>query len=215
MSKENKALVPCPSKRELELFCLETGLSRAERLRVQRHLAQCGYCRRIFRNLDRFYSLLAQEMQKPITNLAIDFAKTFAPKPVCYGLLVCIPVPRKNLRAAKAYRTCLVFSANGKPGLRKLRDYDLKQIPKEWLALRLYTDPFFGEMSVCLWQRDLVDASPYQLRWSEAEDVLAFNQSGKSCMAMADFTQLDDRLVYLSKPTRNKQAKSRLSTICG
>jgi hypothetical protein len=214
MSKENKLLSQCPPKRELELFSLETGLSRAEKLCVQRHLLQCNRCRRGYRALDRFYSLLVSEMRKPVTNLTLDTAKSFAPKPVRYGLLLCTPIPDRNSRSAKAYRTQLVFSANGEPGRRKLRDFDLIRIPQDCLAIRLYTDPSYNEMSIFLWQHDLGDASPFKLRWSATRKALSFNQIGRSTMALSNFSSLDNRLIYLSKTDRKKRTLGRFESIC-
>ncbi|NLP12302.1 hypothetical protein GX408_18025 [bacterium] len=215
MSKENKALPPCPSRRELELFCLQTGLSRAEELRVQRHLAQCGKCRRTCRVLDRCNDLLCKEMQRPVANTALDLAKSLAPKRVRYGLLICTPSPDHNQRAAKAYRTRLVFSANGEAGRCKLRDFDLKKIPQGSLALRLFTDPKDQELLLFLWEPEPSESKPDRLRWSGRRAFISFNQIGAGCMAPADFALLDNQLVFFSKAINKKSKLHRWEILCG
>ncbi len=214
MSKENKPLSRCPSRSDLELYSLETGLSRAEKLRVSRHLAQCVSCRRIFRGLDRFYELLVAEMKKPLTNSALDMTKSFAPKSVRYGLLICTPFPEKNRRFAKAYRTQLVFSANGEPGRRRLRDFDLSKLPADCLALRLLTEPDFNEMSLYLWQRNSGADHSCQLLWSDTRQALNFTFVGSSKMALTDFKSLDDRLFYIMKSGGKKTKTTRFELIC-
>jgi len=215
MSKENKALSPCPSRRELELFCLQTGLSRAEKLRVQRHLVQCGKCRRTRRILDRCNDLLCLEMQRPVTNTALDLAKSLAPKQVRYGLLICTPSPDEDQRSAKAYRTRLVFSANGEAGRSKLRDFDLKKIPQGSLALRMYTDPMEQELLLFLWEPEPREGRPDRLRWSGRRASISFNQIGAGCMALSDFSHLDNQLVFFSKAINKKSNLRRWKILCG
>lgn len=215
MSKENKALSSCLSRRELELFCLQTGLSQAEKLRVQRHLLRCGKCRRTCRVLDRCNDLLCMEMQRPVTNTALDLAKSLAPKQVRYGLLICTPSPDDNQRAAKAYRTRLVFSANGEAGLNKLRDFDLKKIPQGSLALRLYTDPKDQALLLYLWESEPLESRPDRLRWSGRRASISFNQIGAGCMALSDFSHLDNQLVFFSKAINKKSKLRRWEILCG
>jgi len=215
MLKENKLLSHCPTKRELELFTLGAGLSRAEKFRVQKHLSGCRCCLRFQRNLDRFYTLLAAELQKPVTNPALDLAKSLAPKKVCYGLLLCSPVRVKHRPREKAYRTHLVFSANGGAGLTRLRDFDLLKIPKEYLAIRLYSDPSFKEMSLFLWQHEVTDLSICQLRWSDAGNTVSFSPTGRSRMTLTDFKTLDNRLIYFSTAAGKKRKAGCAEAICG
>jgi hypothetical protein len=214
MSKENKPLSHCPSRSDLELYSLETGLSRAEKQRVGRHLAQCASCRRSFRALDRFYEFLVAEMKKPLTNTALEMTKSYAPKSVRYGLLICRPIPEKNRRLAKAYHTQLVFSANGEPGRRKLCDFNLDKLPADCLAVRLFTDPVFNEMSLYLWQHGADRQGSCKLRWSDTRQALHFSPIGSSKMALADFKSLDGRLFYLSNSVRKKSKTTRFEMIC-
>ncbi|HPI71857.1 MAG TPA: hypothetical protein PK843_05275 [bacterium] len=215
MSKENNRLPSCPSRRELELFCLQTGLSRAEKLRVQRHLAQCGKCRRTCRFLDRCNNLLCMEMQRPVANTALDLAKSLAPKQVRYGLLICTPSPDHNQGAAKAYRTQLVFSANGEAGRNKLRDFDLKKIPQGSLALRLYTDPKDEKLLLFLWEPGPRESRPDRLRWSGRRASVSFNRIGAGGMDLSDFSHLDNQLVYFSKSINKKSRLRRWEILCG
>jgi hypothetical protein len=208
MPIRSKKLQSCPSKRELELYRLDSSLSRSERLRVQRHLPTCSSCRRTFSALDRFYDLLFREIQNPVASSALDMAKAMAPHSVRFGLLICTPAPELDIKSAKAYRTQLVFSANGDAGRRRLDDYNLKKIAQDQVALRIFTDPSYQEMSVYLWRHSTTEAQRLCLRWSGKAKTLLLNPNGASTMALTDLTKLDNRVFYLIQAQNLQNAGS-------
>jgi hypothetical protein len=197
MPLTSKKIKPCPSRQELELFCLKANLSRNERLRVQRHVATCPACRRSYRALDRFYDFLNREIQKPVDSSVLDMAKEIAPHSVRFGLIICTPAPELDIKATKAYRTQLVFSANGDAGRRRLDDYNLKKIAGNQVALRVFTDPVYKEMSVYVWRHSGTEDQRLCLRWSGKAKTLLLSPNGSSSMALTDLAELDNRVFYL------------------
>jgi hypothetical protein len=197
MPQRSKTLPSCPSKLDLELYRLDSRLSSSERLRLQRHLATCSGCRRTLRALNRFYTLLSRERRQPVANAVLDMAKALAPHSVRFGLLIGTPAPELDQKYGKAYRTHLVFSANGDAGRRRLDDYNLHNIARNQIALRVFTDPPYQEMAVYLWRHSDDDAQRLCLRWSGRMKTLLLSPNGASAMALTDLSKLDNQVFYL------------------
>jgi hypothetical protein len=197
----------------LELYRLKANLSRSERMRVQRHVATCASCRRSYRALDRFYDLLYREIQNPVASSVLDMAKGMAPHSVRFGLLICTPAPELDIKSAKAYRTQLVFSANGDAGRRQLDDFNLKKIARDQVALRIFTDPQYQEMSVYLWCHSDAQNQRLCLRWSGKAKTLLLEPNGASSMALTDIAKLDNRVFYLIQAKYLQSLRTKKSSL--
>lgn len=197
----------CPNQRQLERFCLDYKPSDLQYGKmIEKHLSVCPKCRARYQEFSTFYNVLSREIRKPVSNTLFDFSKTLAPDDVKYGLLLCQPVPEKNSRFGKAYRTTLLFSANGRSDGSRLADHNLQHLPPNCCAIRLYSDPKCNSIMLFLWSPETENYEGWQIYIPEcARNKL--NSSGGVKLSMKNLRQLDNKVIYLFKISR-KTSKS-------
>ena len=156
MKKEETTLRGCPYDDLTERLCLNVKLGEDEKKRVQIHLQQCPTCRERFQEIEGTYSQLNEEVDKPVTNKALDLAKKIRAKDTKYGLVVCEPINTAKKKTAHSYKTKVLFTANGTGSSKdkKLSDFDPRSFPKDSIAIRAMTDKRCGKLLLYLWQSD-------------------------------------------------------------
>ncbi len=195
MSNVNGKNRICPSELQLELLCLEEGLSDDEKKRTQMHLQQCEQCREKGRYLEAFYGILNLEISKSISNQVLDFAKSLSTG-IKYGMLICEPIPENKNGHGQAFLAKLVFVANGKDGGKKLSDYDLSSIPKYDIALRIMTDHSCNGSLLCIWNRNDKDFHDWKLHIPGMVEDVQFNTIGVARVSEVNIEKLDNKVIF-------------------
>ncbi len=65
----------CLDLNDIERFILEQNSEQNETKKISVHLDSCSRCRKIFSELKIFYTILFDELHKPVTNHVINFIK--------------------------------------------------------------------------------------------------------------------------------------------
>ncbi len=187
----------CPTDQRFELLSLESDLINGDKKRTQIHLQQCEECRDRFQDLDGFYAFFVQEINKPITNSALDFAKNISMNDVKYGLLIGDPVPEMTNGHGFAYRTKLQFIGNGTYNPNKLASFKDKLAPQQ-LSIRFMTDPHCNATMIFVHTMEHASLKGWAVKLpGSAEAVL--NQPGAGKVQSLDLKKLDNQIVYLRK----------------
>jgi hypothetical protein len=201
MTNQNSRKQHCPDKLHLELLCLDNGLDKELRKRSQIHLQQCSKCRERLKELDEIYKTITREIRKPVSNKLLDFVKGKSSSKVKYGLLDFAPSPKKNSDRGKAFKTKLLFSANGDHGKKMLADFDMSIFDKRHLAVRVMTDPACKKVLAFLHSDREANFSSYVMELPGAAENINFNTSGVAVIPVNTLEKLDDKLVYLNSET--------------
>lgn len=215
MNKQKTRNHHCPTHTQLELLCLESGLAEDDQKRSQMHLQQCMSCRNVVEELDGFYSTLLQEVFKPVSNQVLDFAKEIGRDDVEYGYILCEPIPERNNGRGFAFRTNVLFSANGEPGKGKLAQFNKRKIPHDCIALRAMTDPEYKTLLLFL----VAPSDPHFDEWvlnipGTAENI-KFSPVGVSQVPLSSVKTFDDKVIFLktgvdSEPDRLESRMQRI-----
>ncbi len=207
---ERHSKLDCPGTRDLELFCLGELAAVSTRDSINSHLNHCLRCNKKLRNLRAFYTILARELEQPIAPRLIDYCKKRAYKSVKYGLLVCTPIPEKDLEKGKAYLATLAFSANGDGSKSSLVDFDL---PGDQIGVMLYSDPLQKVVLLFLWSRGEENYIPCRLHAPGLFEKAEFNLSGAAKISLTNFEHLNNRLVYFSMRRKRRESQKVLAQV--
>ena len=204
----------CPSEDNLELLCLDVNLEASQRTKTQLHLQQCARCRRKFEKIEAFYQNLSLESSKPVSHHVLDLAKAKSKHSVKIGLLICEPLDEAQEKVDKAFRTKLVFSANGVPGgKRLLSEFDYEALPPKAIALRVMTDPVQHKVLIYLWSKEHVDFEDWSLSIPGISEKVNFNSAGSSHLALKNFDHLDGQTIYFQIEQTRAKSRSRYEII--
>ena len=203
MNGYNRRKPLCPTDEQFELLSLDSCTIEEDKKRAQIHLQQCKGCRERFQEFDGFYSFFLQELSKPITNSALDFAKEIGFKGVKYGLFECEPVPDKTNGHGFAYRTNLRFIANGTLNAKKLTDFSQETKLSQNLTIRFMTDPACEKTILFMHSKDYYGFNNYQLTIPGIVENAQLSNTGTTKIQSIDINKLNGQIVYLSKDDTN------------
>ncbi len=201
----------CPSSTQLELLCLEEGLTEEDRKRSQMHLQQCGDCRQTSKDLDTFYAILTQEMRRTVNNSSFDFAKKISSDKVKSGHLICEPLPQMNNGHGQAYRTKLNIDVRRESD-DEIIAINFRSLKKHSLIIRFMTDPAASKLILALWSIDTDDFHDWVLHIPGIFESVRFNCAGLAKIPNVSLEKLDDKVVYLGfdiipNPNENRLQK--------
>lgn len=208
--RERQSKLGCPGSRELELFCLGELAAVTTKEFISEHLHLCPRCRRRLRNLESFYAILSRELERPVEPRLLDFCKQRAPKPVKYGLLVCTPLPEKDLGTRKAYLATLAFAANGDGSKTMLTDFTLSS---SQIGIMLYSNPAQNELLLFLWSPEAQSGTIGHLHAPGLFPRVEFSPSGAAKIPLLNFDYLHNRLLYLAIKPARRQPKRLLTQV--
>ncbi|MBN1997468.1 hypothetical protein JW935_07955 [candidate division KSB1 bacterium] len=211
MSKPKISTDNCFSPLYLELLCLDTPPSKKISDTIP-HVDECTDCNKKHEEISNFYGILLREIQKPISNQVLDFAKKLGASDIKYGFVLCEPMPHLNSNSGKAFRTKLLFTENGKAGSNTLSKIDLKKIPNRYIALRAMTDPKVNNLLLFLWSPDNDNFIDWTLQMPGTQKI-KFNAAGASKIADLKINWLDNKLVYFKGNDVPWIDKTRFQTI--
>ena len=197
MNKQKTRNHHCPTHTQLELLCLESGLAEDDQKRSQMHLQQCMSCRNVVEELDSFYSTLLQEVFKPVSNQVLDFAKEIGRDDVEYGYILCEPIPERNNGRGFAFRTNVLFFANGEPGKGKLAQFNKRKIPHDCIALRAMTDPEYKTLLLFLVAPSDSHFDDWVLNIPGTAENVKFSPIGVSKIPLSSVKTFDDKVIFL------------------
>ncbi|OGC06795.1 hypothetical protein A2V82_08560 [candidate division KSB1 bacterium RBG_16_48_16] len=210
MSKSIKQKGLCPNQKQLEMLCLDVGLNEEERKRTQMHLQQCESCSAKVKDFDSFYSVLIQEITRPVTNKVLDFAKTLSRSDVIYGLIACEPLPEGNNGKGHAYKARLIFSANGYGGEKKLADFSIKDLNKLEINIRWMTDSQYDSTLLYLLTQGTEDYKDWKLHIPGVSEQVRFNSAGAAVIPNINLTKLDNKILYFDSEANESEEENRL-----
>jgi hypothetical protein len=210
MSKSIKPKSLCPSQRQLELLCLDVGLNEEDRKRAQMHLQQCESCSEKVKEFDYFYSLLIQEITKPVTNKVLDFVKSLSRSEVMYGLISCEPLPESNNGKGHAYKARLIFSVNGDGGEKRLADVNIKDLNKLDINIRWMTDPQHDSTLLYLLTQVAEDYKDWKLHLPGVSEQVRFNSAGAAIIPNINLAKLDNKILYFDSESIESEEENRL-----
>ena len=194
MKSQQRCTSPHLTATQLELLCLGCGMPEDNS-----HLLLCEKCRQKRNDLDLFYRLLDEEINKPTANGVLDLAKQLGPVQVKYGLIVCAPIPEKDNHCDKAFRTKLLFAVNGDQGLRQLSHFNLRSlIPHNHIAARIITDPLCNNMLLHLWSPNTDDFYNWDLSIPGFDGRVHLNGAGVTRVQLSNIDDLDDIIIYFN-----------------
>lgn len=201
----------CLYDNQTESLCLDFNLSESEKKRVQIHLQQCPHCRKKFQELQALYDLINNEMQKPITNKTLDLAKQIRSKDTKYGLIICNPIKSKKAGKTRAFKTKVLFTANG-TGMKKnkkLVDFDLKSLPKETVAIRAMTDKSCDKTLLYLWHAEGESFEGWELKLANKTHRAIIGQAGTSSIPFVEIEELGDKVIYFKEKHKESASENR------
>ena len=187
----------CPTDDQFELLSLESELLNGDKKRTQIHLQQCEVCRDRFQEIDGFYALFVQEINKPITNGTLDFAKQIGKSGVKYGLILCDPVPEMTNGHGFAYKTKIQFVANGAYNPQKLSSFKEKLAPHQ-LSIRFMTDPDCNAVMIFVHTNEHVSLKGWALKLPGVGETI-LSQPGAGKIQSLDLKKMDNQIAYLRK----------------
>lgn len=203
MKSTNRRKPLCPSDARFEQLSLDSYSIEEDKKRVQIHLQQCNGCRKRFQEFDGFYSFFLQEISKPITNSALDFAKSIGHNDVKYGLLECEPLLDETNGHGFAYRAHLRFMANGSPNSQKLADFNSDKKLSPNLVIRFMTDPTCGKILLFIQSIEMYSFKNYRISIPGIADSVQLNNAGAAKLEMIDINKLIEQIIYLQKDETN------------
>ncbi len=213
MTNLSRSTRNCPSSRQLELLCLEEGLTEEDRKRSQMHLQQCGDCRQTSKELDAFYSILTQEMRRTVNNSSFDFAKKISSGKVRSGHLICEPLPQMNNGHGQAYRAKLNMDAHQESDDENLMAVHFRSLKKHSLVIRFMTDPASSKLILALWSMETDDFHDWVLHIPGIAESVRFNCAGLAKIPLVNVEKLDDKVIYLGFDIVPSANESRLQKI--
>ena len=174
---------------------------------------QVEHYRNIIRDLKKYYGLLCEELNKPVSNKVIDFAKRTGSSKAKYGLILCKPVPEENNRYGSAYLAELVFIANGVRGKKRLDDFDLDSVPAHHIAVRAMTDPGCENTILFLHSSAADDYLNWILNLPGTVEEICFSSAGFTKIPVSEIEKLDGRLFYFGMSSDRPTSKSYIERI--
>ncbi|MBN1558845.1 hypothetical protein JW998_01245 [candidate division KSB1 bacterium] len=209
MKKEETTLEGCPYDNLIELLCLDVNLSEGEKRKARVHLQQCARCRKKYQELEGIYKHLNEQVNKPVTNKALDLAKKIRDKETKYGLVVCEPLKTDKKPTALPYKTKVLFTANGTGAGKdsKLADFDPRSLPKDSIAIRAMTDKACDKLLLYLWHEDGDNIDGWELQLPGKSKTAVFSRAGVSQIPLMEIEDLGDKVIYF----KEKQKKATAS----
>lgn len=187
----------------IELLCLGgNDLSAEDTERTRLHLQSCSSCQQEFQKLQKLYAILDHEVEKPVSNKALDLAKQVRSKDVEYGLVLCEPIESVQASSeATSYKTKVVFCANGHfyGDHPRLADYNLQELPKGRLAIRAMTDKTQNKLLLYLWRNGENNFSGWELELPGESERTCFSPSGAASIALRDIKELGNKVIYFEE----------------
>lgn len=166
-------------------------------------MQQCDECRQRFEQFDKFYSLFLTEILRPVTNSALDFAKTVGGKGIVVGLFECTPLLDKTNGQGFAYQANLVFRANGEKVPQKLSDYRGKNHFSQTLLLRAMSDPVCHKTLLFLQSPAFFTFKGWVLKIPGIVESVHLSPTGAAQIALTDLKKMGDKIIYLQKIDEN------------
>jgi hypothetical protein len=145
---------------------------------------------------DAFYTILVDEIRKPISNKVLEFAKHVNPEEIQYGLVMCEPISYMNGDQDIAYQTNLIFSGNGELGKNKLNGFNSLKIPPQHIVIRVMTDPTVDNLLLFLWSPEKIDFFNWTLFIPSTAEKIQFNPAGAGKISHLAINDLNDKLIY-------------------
>ncbi|MBN1480238.1 hypothetical protein EH223_19960 [candidate division KSB1 bacterium] len=211
MKKNETTVQGCPYDAQTESLCLDINLSESEKRRAQIHLQQCSHCRKKFQELEGLYHCINNEMQKPITNKVLDLAKEIRSKDTKYGLVVCNPIKKGKGKETFAFKTKVLFTANGTGAIRnkKLADFDLNSLPQETVAIRAMTDKSCDKMLLYLWRAGGETFEGWELKVGDNTYRATIKEGGTSFIPFMEIEDLGDKVIYFKEKHKESASENR------
>lgn len=205
----------CPYDMVTELLCLGVGLSEEERRRAQLHLQQCQKCRKQYSQLEKIYKQIEREIKKPVSNKILDLAKQLNDKDTVYGLIVCEPLKERHESYQQAYKTKVLFTANGsnKTAVKKLVDVDFNKFSEHSIAIRAMTDHKCNRLLLYLWNHKNTDFKGWELRIPHDSEKAVFNSAGASSIELRKIEDLDGKTIYFEEKQQDKASEEQYAKI--
>lgn len=206
--KTNETTVQgCPYDDLTESLCLNINLSDSEKRKAQIHLQQCELCRAKFEELEGIYAHLNEELEKPVTNQALDLAKKLRNQDTTYGLVVCRPLKSKGNKT-RSFKTKVLFTANG-TGTHKdksLQEFNLDSLPKDSIAIRAMTDKSCDRLLLYLWSSNGHAFEGLELKVPDQSRRAIFDKAGVSSVPMMEIQDLGDKVIYFKEKHNTETA---------
>jgi hypothetical protein len=193
----NEIKQTCPQKAHLEMYSL-IGHADGNSKQLKEHLANCPDCRNKARKYQLFYHILARELNKPISNRVLSFAKSLHANQSLFSLFICDPQGLKMLGHGDPYRLRLLFTAQGEKGRSKLFEYNLAQTPRDKIILRFITDFEQKSNLVYLWNPTPIEYSRVSIDFPTIQRV-SFNSIGAAHIPYISVSDLHEQIIYLHK----------------
>jgi len=207
----------------VEMLYLDQIQQEEEKKRAQLHLQQCHECQKLFSDLQVQYGYIEKEIDKPVSNKALDLAKRVGRKDTKYGLVVCEPVDSKRAsKNATAYKTRVLFTANGVKSERPntLSEYQLASLPQDSIAIRAMTDNSCNQLLLYLWSPQHENFDGWELKISGETGKTTFSQAGASKIPLINIEDLNDKVIYFNERqnafasgNRFTKSKSQIATL--
>jgi len=138
-------------------------------------------------------------MRRPVSNSALDLAKSLAPDEVTYGVFECTPLPYNRELKGRAYRTRLVSIAEGKEG--RPTSSRVRTVPDRHLALRAMTDPSHHKTLIFINTPENDQFEGCTLSLEEGTRTIHLNAVGASQLDLDDIMDLDNIVIRIVKGT--------------
>jgi hypothetical protein len=203
----------CEYSDRVELLCLGgKDLSAEDKEEARLHYQTCASCQQQFLKLQKFYAILDHEVEKPVTNKALDLAKRVHSEEVEYGLVVCEPIERAQTPdEATRYKTKVVFCANGHfyGDHPRLADYNLQELPKGRVAIRAMTDKMQNKLLLYLWRDGEENFAGWELELPGEAERTRFSPSGAASIALRDIKELGNKVIYFEEKHSDSASGNR------
>jgi hypothetical protein len=208
MKKDEMTLEGCPYDDLVELLCLDVNLSEGEKLKARIHLQQCARCREKYQELEGIYTQLNEQVNRPVTNGALDLAKKIRDKETKYGLVICEPLKAAKKPAALPYKTKVLFTANGTGAGKdsKLVDFDPRSFPKDSIAIRAMTDKTCDKLLLYLWHAKGDHIDGWELKLPGRLKTAVFSRAGVSRIPLMEIEDLGDKVIYFKEKHKKASA---------
>ncbi len=198
----NEIKQTCPQKIHLELYSL-IGHANGDANRLQQHLKTCPVCRNKAQKYKLFYHILARELNKPLSNKVLNFAKSLSTNQSLFSLFIGDAQGIKMLGHGDPYRLRLIFSAQGEKGRTKLFEYNLAKIPRDKIALRFITDLEQNSNLLYLWNPKATDYRRVSIDFPAIQNI-SFNSIGAAHIPYISASDLHEQIIYLHKGPPNQ-----------
>lgn len=184
----NQSLKKCPSLQEIETFVIRNLSIKSDNKFNPSHLKSCNICQKRYQRLVRFYEILNEQLELPISNSVVNFIKQFDAPQMLLSFVLLKPrlAERNNFFDSEVVQ----IPANSELGLDDIADDEV--------VIRIVRNT--GEVKTCF-SVNAQNRNLYrnvEIHVVELDESLFTNEFGFGAMPALDINRLDHKTIQIT-----------------